>query len=114
MAGMEGNNMGLRTERVMIKKFNKAMIILYKEQKRRSKLPIRSFSYINEIKFMRKFLRDLYKRIALFKNTDGKYPVLISEEQWEQIKDNWALGEQALSEDNFKNLENQIKALKGE
>lgn len=109
--------MGLR-EQTMITKMNKAMIILYKEQQRRAKLPIRNKAYINEIAFMRKFLRRLYRKLSATKIKNGKYPVLLSESQWQEISENfrncYMSEEQALSDENYANLENQIKVAKGQ
>lgn len=97
------------------KSMNKAMIILYKEQQRRSKLPIRSRTYINEIKLVRKLLRKLYKKLSITKPRAGKYPVQLTEMQWQEISEAWHQEmEGQLSDENFRNLENQIKTLKGE
>ena len=109
-------------DRTMITKMNKAMIILYKEQQRRSKLPIRSNTYINEIKFMRKFMRRLYRKLSATKIKAGKYPVLLSNEQWEEIKSFYEIRYNtsqprcmaAMLYENFMNLEKQIKIAKGE
>ena len=118
----ERYKMVLRPERIITKKFNKAMVVLHKEQKRRETLPIRSFSYIGEIKFMRKFIRSLYKKLALFKNTDGKYHVLLTEEQWQEIKGFYEARlnysqPRSISQpttERFENIVNQIKMIKGE
>jgi len=107
----------------MIRKdMNKAMTILHREQKRRSGLPIRSHSYINEIKFIRKFIRKLYRKLALVKPKNGKYAVLLTEEQIMDIEDFYDhkinLSYPGIlrknMEQEFQNFKNQIKVLKGE
>jgi len=101
---------------------NRAMTVLYKEQKRRSRLPIRNQSYINEIKIIRKLLRKLYRKLALFKPKAGKYPVLLTEEQINEIEDfyEWKVNvsfpgplRKNIGQD-YQNFKSQIRTLKGE
>jgi hypothetical protein len=104
------------------KVMNKAMIVLYKEQKRRSRLPIRNQAYINEIKVVRKLLRKLYRKLAIFKPRAGKYPVLLSEDQIAEIEDFYDMKlnvsfpgflRKNMNQD-YENFKNQIKVLRGE
>jgi len=104
------------------KTMKKAMITLYKEQKRRSNLPIRNNKYINEIKYVRKFIRKLYRKLALFKPRNGKYPVLLSEDQIMDIENFYEVAleftphqtqHKNFSED-YQNFKNQVKVLRGE
>ena len=60
-------------------------------------------------------MRRLYRKISVTKLKDGKYPVLLSESQWKEIDDAWHMaGEGQMCDENFRNLENQIKIAKGE
>ena len=89
----------------MIKKVDMAMSILSKEEYRRRNLKIKKIKYIGEIRFLRKLIRSLLRKVSLFKIGSGKYPMVLSKEQIFDILNN------SLSDENLKNFNNQIKAL---
>ena len=106
----------------MIKKMDRAIKILHREQKRREGLPIKNRKYLSEMVFLRTFIRGLQKKVANVKMKDGRYPVLLSESQWEGIQgmyDQWSNTSQPRfiaekMQEDYSNLKNQIKIAKGE
>ena len=87
----------------MAKKIDQAMSILSKEEYRRRNLKIKKKKYIGEIKFLRKLIRSLLRKVSLFKIRDNKYPVILSRKQVEDILIN------SLSGEDLDNFNNQIK-----
>ena len=67
-------------------------------------------------------MRRLYRKLSATKIKAGKYPVLLSNEQWEEIKSFYEIRYNtsqprcmaAMLYENFMNLEKQIKIAKGE